>query len=381
MDQFEKWYADRLDYQREWKNKTGKEVVGYFCTYTPEEILYAFDILPVRILGTHEPPNISSSHIPGMFCPFSRDVLAQGLLGRYDHLDGIILAQSCLHLRGAFSSWEIHRGPIWNHYLPMPNHVQSERSIPFLVEEYKLLIENLERLTGRKIGDDDLQRGIIKKNNVRKVLRDIYQTRRTDNPPITGAESMGVACARFFTHADDFLKEATLLLESLQTRRLKRDPGNRIMLVGSESDDVEFLKMIENLGETASVGCTVVVEDLCTTTRDFWDLVDTSSQDPLKAIAVRYVNRTPCPTKDWPQRLRIDTIMDLAREYRVDGVIFVHQKFCDPHENDMPFIRKRLEDNGIPTYFLEFDATEPAGPLATRVEAFLETLDATDDLF
>jgi benzoyl-CoA reductase subunit C len=59
----------------------------------------------------------------------------------------------------------------------------------------------------------------------------------------------------------------------------------------------------------------------------------------------------------------------------------IQQKFCDPHETDIPFIRKFLEDNGIPTYFLEFDVTVAAGPFAIRTEAFLETLEAEDDLF
>ena len=36
---------------------------------------------------------------------------------------------------------------------------------------------------------------------------------------------------------------------------------------------------------------------------------------------------------------------------------------------------------GIPSYFLEFDVTTPVGPFATRVEAFLETLEMEDDLF
>ena len=33
---------------RDWKAK-GKKVVGFFCPYVPEEILYAADILPFRL--------------------------------------------------------------------------------------------------------------------------------------------------------------------------------------------------------------------------------------------------------------------------------------------------------------------------------------------
>lgn len=129
------------------------------------------------------------------------------------------------------------------------------------------------------------------------------------------------------------------------------------------------------------MGATVVIEEHCTTTRYFWDEVEEGTGDPLKAIADRYVSRTPCPCKDWPQRSRLQRILKFAKDFKADGAIVIQQKFCDPHETDIPFIRKFLEENGIPTYFLEFDVTTAVGPFAIRVEAFLETLDTEDDLF
>lgn len=381
MEKFREWYENRHEYAKEWKNRTGGKVVGYFCTYTPEEILYAFDILPVRVLGSHEPQDVTEPHIFGMFCPFCRDVLAQGLKGKYDYLDGIMLGQSCLHLRQAFTSWDIHRNPGWSYYLPMPSHVQSERAVPFLKEEFKLLIKNLEEWTGKNVTDDDLKRGIDMMNRARKVMKKIYEFRKKETPPITGTEAMYMTCAQFFTHSDDFVPYAEEVLKGLETRILKRDPGKRIMIVGSENDDIEYINMIETLGERESVGCTVVIEDHCTTTRYFWDEVDTSIEDPLEALAIRYVRRIPCPSKDWPQRTRLKKILEFAKDFNVDGAIVIQQKFCDPHEADIPFIRKYLEANGIPTYFLEFDVTVPAGPFAIRTEAFLETLEMEDDLF
>lgn len=49
---FKEWYEHRHDYARDWKAKhpNGK-VMGFFCTYAPEELLYAADILPVRVLA------------------------------------------------------------------------------------------------------------------------------------------------------------------------------------------------------------------------------------------------------------------------------------------------------------------------------------------
>ena len=76
FDQFKTWYEQRHEYARAWKKRTGGQVVATMCTYTPEEILIAAGMLPVRVLGAHEPQNVTEPHIFGMFCPFCRDSLA-----------------------------------------------------------------------------------------------------------------------------------------------------------------------------------------------------------------------------------------------------------------------------------------------------------------
>ena len=99
------------------------------------------------------------------------------------------------------------------------------------------------------------------------------------------------------------------------------------------------------------------------------------------AIASRYIDRPACPSKDWPERTRLPHILKLAQDFNVQGALLIQQKFCDPHELDIPNIRQHLEQNGIPTYFLEFDVTVPVGQFKTRVEAFLETFQLPMDLF
>ena len=93
------------------------------------------------------------------------------------------------------------------------------------------------------------------------------------------------------------------------------------------------------------------------------------------------MKRVPCPSKDWPQRLGLDNIVKLAKEYDIQGAILIQQKFCDPFELTLPAIKEALEnDVGIPTIFLEFDVTVPIGQFKTRVEAFLEII-REEDLF
>ncbi len=73
LEQFKKWYGSRHDYQKRWQEKTGQKIVGHFCTYTPEEIFYAFDILPVRLMGSHELQNITDPHESDL--PFVKQAL------------------------------------------------------------------------------------------------------------------------------------------------------------------------------------------------------------------------------------------------------------------------------------------------------------------
>src|SRR4030042_6022518 len=97
MDKFKDWYDARHVYAKEWKKRTGGKVVGMLCTYQPEELFYAADILPVRIFGGHESPTISEPYMFGeLQCPHCRCCLAEGLRGRYDYLDGLIVSNTCL---------------------------------------------------------------------------------------------------------------------------------------------------------------------------------------------------------------------------------------------------------------------------------------------
>jgi len=64
--------------------------------------------------------------------------------------------------------------------------------------------------------------------------------------------------------------------------------------------------------------------------------------------------------------------MEVTRDYGVQGAVLTQMKFCDPHELDIPSLRRYLEDNDIPCYFLEFEVTVPVGQFRVRMEAFIE---------
>jgi len=370
---FRNWEENRHEYAKEWKKRTGGKVMGFFCTYAPEELMHAAGILPVRILGSHEPQDVTEPHIFAMYCPFCRDCLAQGLKGHYDYLDGIMISQSCLHIRQAFTSWQKHVPVDYSYYLPMPHHVQSPRAIPYLKSELVAFKNSLEDWTGKKITDDALKKAIEVYNTNRRLMKDVYKLRRTAPPPMTGEEAMEMVISNQMIDKAEHSEELKKIIEQLPGRSIGRDTDVRLMILGSENDDLKFVRMVE------SCGSTFVVDDHCTGTRYFWNEVP-DDDDLLNALSLRYVNRPPCPTKDWPERRRVPHILSLAKEWDVQGVVLVQQKFCDPHEIDIPAIKKAIEAEGLKTLFLELDVTVPVGQFKIRVEAFLEML-AQEDLF
>ena len=371
-ERFKEWVEKRHDYAKDWKQRTGGKVVGYLCTYVPLEIFYAADILPVRILGGHKPSTLIEPHIySSMFCPFCRDCLGQGLEGKYDYLDGIVMAQSCLHIRQTFWSWTKHIPIDYSRYIYMPHSNQGEGRYEYLRGEVMRFKESLEEWMGRKITDKDLDRGVDICNMNRRLLREVYEFRKRPEPPLTGLEAMEMVLASQVTDKREHSKALEEWLKELPHRKLDRKTGSRLMIIGSEDDDRAFFEMVE---ERLTLPATFVIEEHCTGSRDFWNEVP-SKEDRIEAIAERYLDRPPCPSKDWPERQRLTHIAKLVKEYKVDAAILMQQKFCDPHELDMPALKDLFEKElKIPTYFLEFDITVPAGQFRIRVEAFLETM-------
>lgn len=375
FDQFKSWYEERHDYARAWKQKTGKQVVATMCTYTPEEILIAADMLPVRVLGAHEPQNVTEPHIFGMFCPFSRDSLAQGLLGCYDYCDGVTLTQSCIQYRQTFNSWRMHVPTVkWDYYLPMPNDVQSKFAKVLHHSEVGKFRSFMEGVIGKPITDEALLRSTELVNENRRLLHELYEYRKEVNPRVTGVDALYASITAQFIDKEDHNREMKRVLAELPNQPVNARPeGVRFMTIGSENDDVAFMAMVE------SVGSTIVIDDQCSGTRNFWNEARIQD-DPITMISDRYCERPACPTKDYPAHTRFDHVLKLAKDYNARAAVFLQQKFCDPHEGDYPDLKEHLEKNGIPTLFLEFDITNPIGPFRIRIEAFLETM-SEEELF
>ncbi len=379
FEPFRQWFTHRHDYARDWQKRCGGQVVATMCTYTPEEVLIAAGMLPVRVLGAHEPQNVTEPHIFGMFCPFSRDSLAQGLLGRYDYCAGVTLTQSCIQYRQTFAAWRAHVPSVkWDYYLPMPNAVQSRFARDQHLAEVRRFRCFIAGVIGRPLDDGALREALDLVNRNRQLLRELFEYRQQDDPRVTGVDALHAALTAQFIDKREHNRALECVLAALQAGAAgpQRAQGVRLMTIGAENDDVAFMQMVE------SVGATIVIDDQCSGTRYFWNPArePAPQEDPLVCIAERYCERPACPTKDYPEHTRYAHVLQLARDYNARAAIFLQQKFCDPHEGDYPGLKTHLERHGIPTLLLEFDSSNPIGQFRVRIEAFLETLNE-DELF
>lgn len=363
-------FEHRHEYAKDWKKRTGGKVVGFLCSYAPEEMLYAANILPVRLIGAQKSSDLVEKYMASNIgCSFCRDCLGQGLEGEYDYIDGIVQGQTCLHTGEVFWIWQKHIPVEFSYFLGVPHSTQGVGSIEYLAEAYREFKVALEEWTGKEITDEDLDRAIDVFNTNRSRIREIFDYRKKDDPPVTGAEALDLALSAQIMDRQEHNEMMQKVLRDLPNRQLDRETGTRIIIIGSINTDREFMKLVE---EELDLPATIVIDDTCTGMRyNFNDV--TPQEDRLLAISIRYNHRPPCPNKDWPKRRRTPFINHLIKAYNVEAAILFNQKFCQPHMLDNAFIEGKLKEKDIPTLHLEFDIRMPKGQFRTRVEAMLET--------
>ena len=142
----------------------------------------------------------------------------------------------------------------------------------------------------------------------------------------------------------------------------------RLVLTGGMCDHPDIYQIIEDAGGV------VVWDDFCTGSRYFEGLINQDG-DPIVSIAERYLKRIICPAKHSGLTGRAENLIDIVKSKNADGVVFIFLKFCDPHAFDYPYIKKHLDQEGIPNTLIEMEDQFFLGErLKTRFEAFIETL-------
>jgi benzoyl-CoA reductase/2-hydroxyglutaryl-CoA dehydratase subunit BcrC/BadD/HgdB len=233
----------------------------------------------------------------------------------------------------------------------------------------------VEQITGRKITAENLKEGIKIANNKRRALQRLSALRKAIPAPISGLDALLVNQIAFYDDPLRFTKSINALCDELEDRVKKgigvtKNGASRILIAGSPMALPNW--KIPFIVETS--GAIVVAEESCVGERNTRDLVDETGKtldEMIDAIVGRYFKiDCACFT---PNEERTGHILDLARDFKVNGVIHYSIQFCTPYSVEAYKVEKALQDKGIPCLKIETDyGMEDVGQLKTRIEAFLE---------
>jgi len=365
VDDFYTIYTNRHRLAEGWKNQ-GKKIFGYYCSYTPEEIISAAGIIPVRIRGSSDNVELADTHLPTFCCGFVRTSLDQALKGKYHYLDGVVFPKSCDMTRVLPSIWRLNIQLPYMYYIPVPGK-RTDEAVEFLIQELDLFKKSIEDFTGQKISEEALKAAIRIYNEHRSLVAQIYKLALNDNPPLSGVEMFGIIMSSLIMPKEQHTIMLKELLNTIPAKIHAADGKVRLMLAGNTFENIGVVQAIEESGGQ------IVIDDLDMGTRHYDTLVD-ETVEPIRALAERYLNRVPCPCKH-PTNARMDHILKLAEDYRVKGVILLNQKYCDTHLYDRPWIEHTLKEHDIPILFVEHsDIGWAGGKFKTMVQAFMEMI-------
>jgi benzoyl-CoA reductase/2-hydroxyglutaryl-CoA dehydratase subunit BcrC/BadD/HgdB len=350
---------------REKKEKNGRLIFGTLCSYVPVEILHAFDILPVRLWGEDAKNERANELLPTFICPPARNIMAMGLAGHYDFLDGLIHSYTCDSTCGLFNIWCRNLKPAFS-FLLSPPYMSTDEAIVYCRAEFTALITTLEDFTGKQFSNEKLQKSIRLYDAARKRISAIYQANRN------GSSVCYIDLYNMNLALQVLPIEMVVHLCDMYLSNIRTSPGKemryRIMISGSVVSDQDILGRIESLGGD------IVADDTCLGYRLVREKIP-SREDPLSALVQYYLDRAPCSSRaDFPSRK--DYILKTISDFDVNAVIFMHQKFCEPHLADHPFLKNVLIEKGIPQIQLELEAEGLSGQMQTRLEGFFEMLEA-----
>ncbi|MFX1587116.1 MAG: 2-hydroxyacyl-CoA dehydratase subunit D [Promethearchaeota archaeon] len=365
-------------YIDEWQ-KSNKKVVGYYCTYIPEELLHAADLLPFRIRATGtKDTNLGDIYMVRFTCSFVKATLDLALKGVYDFLDGFLVCNSCDHSRRMFELFDLKvfnregfNKKVPQFYLALP-HVITDEGFKWYKKEIEELKGELEKKYQiKEITDERLLKSIKIYNKNRELLREIHKFRIHDKPKLTGSKALQINIANSSVPKEVANRELNRIIETLK-RSEPIDTSNkkRILLVGSVVDDIEFTKIIEDSGAL------IASDFLCFGTRSFMnDVKVVNHQDALENITKRLYYRISCPRMMDDHSRRLDFLKEEISRAKVNGVLLQRINNCDLHGCDNMLFAHELKELDIPVLnidreYYQSDTTR----LQTRIEAFIEMI-------
>ncbi|MBQ9684969.1 MAG: 2-hydroxyacyl-CoA dehydratase [Oscillospiraceae bacterium] len=367
----------------------GKRAVGYTCYFMPEVLLDLPGCFSVRLRAPRcTSPDIATYYMSGRVCHYARSLLERALEGGFNFLDAEMATETCTatcrfqehlqqkHLDSVDDMRIIDNDDFFCEFSDVP-FKNNEIAYEHYAEQLRAhVLKPLNEHFGIDVSDEAILKAVEQQNEVSRLINEIGDYRKLDNPTITGYEFhviqlVSLACPKYLIL--HYLRETA---EEMKTREpdQKKDFRCKVVLAGSENDDPDFTKLIE------SCGARVVCDRYCYGAVESRQIIDIKEgEDPVYAIAKHYLTTSNCP-RFMPQdemRARKKRIAELAKEYHADGVIIASNKFCEYWSYERVIDTVILNrDFGLPVCSIEKEYINSAsGQLRTRFQAFVESVE------
>ena len=358
----------------------GKLALAYNCSYIPEPLLDVEGCFSVRLRAPGcTNPDLATYYMTNRSCPYSKSILERAFEGGYNFIDALIGQECCTTMNRMEQYFNycklIPKEKFFTSYLDMPQKKTEWHAGYYRRQVEKKIIEPLARVYGVDFSEEKLLDAIKLHNEVSRIITELGDFRKLDNPPITGYEFHVIQLVTLTCPKRLILPYLRETLEEVRTRETDgKRPRARIVLTGSEIDDPEFTKLLEDCGAA------VVADRYCYGSLPGREEIEIlHGETPLRAVARHYLKTSQCPR--FMNRGKADGrkeyIRELVREYKADGVIYNQMKFCEFWSYERVLGAHVLsEEMGIPTIGIERDYTlASAGQLRTRFQAFIESLE------
>ncbi|MBN2535778.1 MAG: 2-hydroxyacyl-CoA dehydratase [Spirochaetales bacterium] len=341
--------------------------IGWISIYTPEEIFYAAGLIPFRITGEQGIDLTDASAFLGSnFCSYVLSCLSEGLGGIYPFMEGIVFLDSCDMRKRLYEVWVHNVKPRYSFFLELPKAINQPGREYFRLQIRKL-ITSIESHFDYKISDVLLQKAIDLCNESRRLLKELYDMRKSDTFFISSTATINIIKACTSGLKEEFnerLKQLLLFIKKQDNNGTKKK--HRVMISGSYFDNSGIIDTIEKMGAH------VVCEDISNGVKYLEGEIPQDG-DPVEAIADYYYEKGSCARIIDTER-RFNHMMNLIKEYGIESVIYFSLKFCDTNFMDFPYFKNKLAQNGIPVLLIEGEQNMTnIENLRTRIQTFLET--------
>ena len=361
----------------------GKVCVAYTCENVPEPLLNLDRAVSIRLSAPNTGSiDIATYYMTNLLCEPSRALLERAIEGGFNFADCVITPDGCTMMNRCVENMELLKtmgkdNPNFFHEYMEIAFKNTEEDVDLAVLQCtNHVLTPLKEKYGIDTSDAAIRRAVEEHNRVCRVIRAISEFRKEEKPRITGYEFHVLCLATYVCPKYLIIDKLEETLEELRTREPDDKPWRaRVLVVGSETDDSGFIKLIEEQG--AFVCC----DRFCFGSYPGRVPIELSDdEDALHQVCRHYIQHCHCPRMMSMDKVygRKKYVADLAKEYHADGVIYNQVKFCDPWAYERTLGSSMLhQDYGFPVLSIDrpYNVSSSVGQLRTRVQAFVESIE------